>query len=390
MKIGIVSIYDFPKGMAATNRMAAYAQGLVECGNEVTVMNVLPTESIRNGIPDNGSYNGVKYSHLCGRLKSKYKLFRMLAHCSGYRFLNGVYRFHKHLENNHYDIIVISNDEPLFLYIYNRICGSKGIKTVFIFDEYPTPIRHKLKREIPTYKKWKYIKILPNFDGYISISNELKEYYNSLVEKPTLIVPLIVNTKRFQSIQVEKKDKISYVGNMEITKDNIDNIIRAFAIISKEFNSYSLHFYGKPTPKVKTMLSQLVESLKIKGRVYFDGPITSDEVPKVIAESKVMVSSQPDTLRAKGGFPTKLGEYIVMGTPTLICDVGENRKYISDEDCFFAKPDDINDYSQKLRSILSDYQNALKVAEHGKKTILCNYSQSKIGEIMSAFFKQLF
>ncbi len=390
MKIGIISIYDFPKGMAATNRMAAYAQGLVECGNDVTVLNLLPSVKIKDNNPDSGIYNGVKYYHLCGRLKSKYKIFRMIAHCSGYRFWNGVYQFHKHLKDNHYDIIIISNDEPLFLYTYNRICRSKEIKTVFIFDEYPTPIRHKLKKEIPTYKKWKYTKILPNFDGYISISNELKKYYNSFVEKPTLVVPLIVNTKRFQSIQVEKINKISYVGNMEITKDNIDNIIRAFAIISEEYTNYSLHFYGNPTPKVKSMLSQLVESLNIKEHVFFDGSIQSDEVPKVIAESKVMVSSQPDTLRAKGGFPTKLGEYIVMGTPTLICDVGENRKYISDEDCFFAKPDDVNDYSKKLRLILSDYQNALKVAEHGKQTILCNYSQSKIGEMMSAFFKQLF
>lgn len=389
MKIGIISIYDFPYGMAATNRIAAYSQGLSENGVDVTVINVLPTQRTADNIPNAGNYNGVSYIHLCGRKRSKYKLARFFAHYFGFRFLNGLFAFYNYLKQNSFDLFIISNDAPLFLLCYNVLCKIHKSKTIFIFDEYPTPIRHKLKDKIPNWKQLFYKFVLRRYDGYISISNELKKYYNHIVEKPTIIIPLIVNTRRFQYKKVEKNTHISYVGNMELSKDNIDNIIRAFSIVVKKYSEYTLHFYGNTTKKTIEILKQLIHSLHLENFVFLHGYISSEAVPQIILESKLMVSSQPNTTRAKGGFPTKLGEYIVMGTPTLICDVGENKLYLNESDCFYAKPEDPNDYASKLVYIIEHYDEAINIANAGRNKILGNYTQTIVGKRIKQFLTSI-
>lgn len=102
-----------------------------------------------------------------------------------------------------------------------------------------------------------------------------------------------------------------------------------------------------------------------------------------------MVSSQPNTTRAKGGFPTKLGEYVAMGVPTLLCDVGENKRYITEKDCYYARPEDEIDYSTKLAAILSDYNTACEIALHGRNTIIHNFSHTAAGNKIIDFINRL-
>lgn len=388
MKIAILSIYPFPFGMAATNRIAAYSQGLVENGVDVDVISILPPEPPYIGnepLPDTGEYNGVRYFHPSGRYRNKSKILRALSMKTGIRFWRGVYKTRKLLRRNRYDAVILSFDEPKYIKTYTGIAKKYGAKVLFIFDEYPTPIRHELKSDIPQWKKDAYRKVLQHVDGYISISGELVDYYNAFVKHPSCLLPVIVNVDKFTPRHVQRENHISYVGNMELSKDNVDNIIRAFALISKRYPDYSLHFYGQPVESTLSKLKILTEELSVNQPVIFEGRIDSEKVPEIISLSKVMVSSQPDTLRAKGGFPTKLGEYIASGTPTLLCDVGENRRYITDNDCYYALPENPEDYAEQLDYILSHYDEALAKATHGRKTIVDKYSHTAAGRKIKEF-----
>lgn len=95
MRIAILSIYPFPYGMAATNRIAAYSRGLVEAGAAVDVISISPTEPFvpkNHALPDEGAYNGVHYIHPSGRYRSRFKILRALAFKSGLRFWRGVHK----------------------------------------------------------------------------------------------------------------------------------------------------------------------------------------------------------------------------------------------------------------------------------------------------------
>lgn len=376
--------------MAATNRIAAYASGLVENGAEVDVISIHPINPAFKGAPDKrepdaGVYRGINYYHPSGRYRNPSRILRFLAMKSGWRFLSGALKVDQLFKQNKYDIAILSFDEPHLLFAFSKIAHRHKAKTVFIFDEYPIPIRHKLKPDIPSWKKKAYRVVLKNIDGYISISNELANYYNSYVKKPTLILPVIVNSNKFVPSERSKNNWITYIGNMEATKDNVALIAEAFSRIASGYPAFSLHFFGPDNGLSASKIREIAKTNNLTDRIILEGSINSELVPDIIDISKVMVSSQPDTLRAKGGFPTKLGEYVIMGVPTLLSDVGENSNYITDKDCFFAKPGNITDYAEKLSTILTNYKKATEIAQHGRQSVLSKYTQRAAGDKINNF-----
>ena len=394
MKIAVLSIYPFPNGMAATNRITAYSKGLVENDAEVEVITIHPTEPPFNGsssekLPDRGEYNGIKYVHPSGRYRNKYKILRAIAILTKFRFWRGVVSVAKILKSEKFDAVIMSFDDPFTLYIYSKIIKYFKGKTIFIFDEYPIPIRHKLRNDIPLWKKKAYKFILKSIDGYISISKTLAEYYSQFSQKKYIIIPVIVNNQKFRPRHNDKENWITYIGNMEPTKDNIGNIAKAFIKIANSFPEYSLHFFGPQNNYAIKEINSIREQSNLMDRIIIEGQIDSDKVPDIINKSKLMVSSQPNTMRAQGGFPTKLGEYVVMGVPTLICDVGENSKYITNEDCYFVEPDNIESYASQMKYILNNYEDALKVARHGRDTIITKYSSISAGRRIIKFINSL-
>ena len=44
----------------------------------------------------------------------------------------------------------------------------------------------------------------------------------------------------------------------------------------------------------------------------------------------MLVLARPDNIQAKGGFPTKLGEYLATGNPVVVTKVGEIPNYLID------------------------------------------------------------
>lgn len=391
MKVAVISIYTFPLGMAATNRIAAYTQGLTENGVDVTVLIPSPAESYdsQSTLPDIGVYHGVKYQHLSGRKRNKCKLLRGIALKSGIRNYIGAFKTFKWLRRNRPDFVIISNDEPSYLKLYNKVCRFLGIKTIFIFDEYPTPIRHFLKSDIPEKKKKQYREVLPYFSAYISITKKLQDFYNGFAVKPCFLMPVIVNTSRFENIPLKPQKCISYIGNMDLAKDSVDDIIRAFGIVAKTYSDIELRLYGNPDPHSKSVILTLIDQLGLQDKVLLKGRIPSDKVPEAIAESMIMVSAQPDTKRAEGGFPTKLGEYLAMGVPTVMSDVGENSKYVTEKDCYFVNPGNIEDYADTLSWIIANYETSLKRAANGMKTVRVKYSHHAIGKQLLMFLKEL-
>lgn len=394
MKVAIISNYSFPNGMAASNRIIAYSKGLISNNASVQLICTEPIDNyVRDSpLPDKGEFKGIQYIYPSGRYKSRYKIFRGISIKTGYRFLWGGFNVARYLFKNRFDAILISNDTPKFLFLYSVLAKMFCKKVIFVFDEYPTPIRHFQKTDIPSWKKKAYRLILPRFSGYISISQRLADYYTHYIKKPFFIMPIIVDTDKFGKVFTEKytTNRIIYVGNMELTKDNVDLIIKAFARILPHHNDLQLDLYGTPSKENLLKLNRLIEDLKLQEHISFKGRIPSEEVPAVLRQAQILVSSQPDTVRAEGGFPTKLGEYLAMGIPTLISNVGENAFYVkAGQECFFAEPDNIEAYAEKLEYILSNYEEALIVADRGKQLIQNKYSHVSVGTNLIKFINNI-
>lgn len=389
-RIAVVCTFPFPEGLAASTRIISYLKGINELGVDTDVYIYRPTElyGTPNIYPIEGEVSGVKYHYPNTRKYSKYKLVRAL----GRFYYWGVtcWKIYKANKAQKIDYLLISNDFLDILFIFTFWCKLIGVKTAFITDEYPEPIRVHLKDSIPHWKIKMYDFILKRQDSLIFMTDKLNIFFNSKLKKPYYILPTITDTTRFKNIPKSDTSPryLCYMGNMELSKDNVDNIIIAFSYIVQDYPNLEFHLYGAPSQKDKDYIDSVISKLGLSQRVIIKGRVDSKQVPHILINAHVLVSSQPDSKRAEGGFPTKLGEYMATGVPTILTDVGEISRYVEDgKHVHIVPPENPELYAEKLRYILDNYLECLKVAEHAKEHLRTEFDYRSISAKFMEFIE---
>lgn len=389
-RVGIICGYPFPEGMAATNRIISYSKGLIENGLNVDVLVFYP----KNGkVHKDGVFEGINYYYPSINW-SVFKLLRFFLDkiLALFSTCVNLYRLNK---KNRYDYILISTDALNILFFFVPFVKLLGLKLVFITDEYPIPIRVYLKNKIPKYKEILYRIILARFSGMVFMTTNLSDFYNNICKKPSYILPTITDLTRFNNLISVKKisnniQYICYMGNLELSKDNVDNIIKAYSLIVHKYVNIELHLYGEPSKENRIIIERLINELNLEKRISLKGRVNYIQVPQILVDSHILVSSQPKTLRAEGGFPTKLGEYLASGVPVLLSNVGEITKYVSDNHTvFICEPDSPIKFANKLSYILDNYEYAIEVGENGREFIRSNFSTSHIGKTFKKYLNSL-
>lgn len=387
-RVAVICGYPFPNGLAATTRIISYLKGLNELGVKTDVFTYAPTEvyAKQSGLPVEGEYQNIHYVYPNRRVYSKYKLMRALGRY--YYYLVACYKVWCEHKKQKIDFLLISNDFLDILYLYTFWAKIIGIRPVFITDEYPMPIRVHLQNDIPKWKKVLYKHILKHEDSLVFMTDKLNTFFNSELKKPYHILPTITDTSRFD-IEVEPSDKkyMCYMGNMELSKDNVDNIIRAFALISDKYKEIDFYLYGAPSHKDKAIIEGVIKECKMEKRVFIKGKVAPIEVPNILLRSHILASSQPNTRRAEGGFPTKLGEYMATGVPTILTDVGEISQYVKDGvHVHIVPPENPELYAKKLDWMLSNYDKALDIAVEAKKYLYNTFDYRIVSDELYKFF----
>ena len=118
---------------------------------------------------------------------------------------------------------------------------------------------------------------------------------------------------------------------------------------------------------------------RLDGKVIFKGRASFYEVPRILSNAIILVTSQPVTKRAEGGFPTKLAEYMLSEVPAIVTNVGEIHLYVSDKDTvFMVEPCNPKAYSETISCILDNYDDAKRVAKRAKKLAIKMYGAREV------------
>lgn len=393
MKIAIVNIYDFPQGMAPTVRILSYSKGLSKLGCDCEIISIKPK---RENTPLAGFINGVKYYQFAHCVNASNRFINSI----DFRIRKWICRFMaiKHIIKSNreipYDCIIISYDSVLRLYSTIPFFAFTKSKIVTIADEYPTPIRKFMKDRLPIRKIIMY-KIINRFiDGRILMTNKLLNFFNDVVcKKPSVIVSTIVDTERFcKAIPLEGSHVryLCYMGNMELSKDNVDNIIEAFSLMHNQFPDIELHLYGTPSKRDLSILQKLVKKKDLESKIKFMGRASYENVPRILKSAEILLASQPDTKRAEGGFPTKMGEYFMAGVPSIFTNVGEVGQYAKNgENCILVEPSNPKDYANAICYLLSNKEIGYRIAKNAKAFTEENYSCESAANSMVHFIDHL-
>ena len=147
-----------------------------------------------------------------------------------------------------------------------------------------------------------------------------------------------------------------------------------------------LHLYGTPSSTDKKKLEDLISQYGLQYRVILKGRALYNDVPCILKSSKILLTSQPDTKRAEGGFPTKMGEYFMSGVPSILTNVGEISSYVVNGiNAFMVPPHNPKAYAEAIIYVMNNYEQALNVAARAKAEVIDNYGYLSAGKNILEF-----
>lgn len=372
------------------------AKGLVSAGVDVEVL--VPRSTEREGSSLNnqlvGSYQGVGFRYLVKSLKRPKTLVGRYLN-----FLFGLFRLHTYLglvkrENPRGIIIIKGPLDGVTLLLYTVVVRFRGLKSFYNFDDYPDHLLFpgwsaSLQKFLTEELAFKL------FDGFIVISTALERYTNELTgrAKPVYLLPMTVDPARFEKITNEIVTPENYIlytgfdfnpGSVFSSKDGLLSLISAFSELKEDDPDLKLVIIGENNPLYHRHASEL----GLNRRVIFTGRKGRNEVTAYQINAKVMVLPRPWSKQAEGGFSSKLGEYLLTGKPVLMTDVGDAGMYLTHGvNAIFAAPGDSDDLGEKLKWILDNYDEALKIGSAGREVALTRFNHHIEGKKFASWLQ---
>lgn len=353
-KLIYLTPHNICKPTAMSNRTIAIVNSLNEKGVSVSI-DCLALENKNDKLPED------IHKDIQINFYAKSSGLNMLAHVvSLFRYFFKIIRY---------------QDAIIYVYGYNMIIE---ILLLLVRPIKKLRIIHELT-EYPGYNKepgkfaGKLLSAsLRNSFLVVVISNALKRYVEKYTKSPTIVLNMVVDAKRFKDQVQSRRNIISYCGNLYGDKDGLYNLILSFSIFKKKVGeNYTLRLIGDISDKDQIApLMDLCKRENIEKSVELTGKIDRDKIPIMLSDSKLLALCRPNNRQAEGGFPTKLGEYLATGLPTLTTKVGEIGNFIRDGiNGFLADSNDPDVFANKMVEILSNYDRSAKIGQKGKKLV---------------------
>ena len=341
---------------AATNRLFAFGLSLVRKGVRVVYIYLIPNDSFDKSVRYTDVFefvylwdgNTIKNKFWCA-LWSLLKLRKMM-----------------------------SPEIPVYVYsslnFFPFICR-KGFKVYHEYTENPNVVG-RINNFFGDWFYKQYIKALHIADCIFVITPSLKNLYVKAYGVPSdkiEVLNMVVDPRRFDKLEdIELQDEISYCGIISEYKDGIMCLIESFSKFSTTHLSYKLNLYGNfENEDIKNKVLNSIEKFGLLDKVNLSGLVSPEEMPLLLKKSKILALARPDNEQAKYGFATKVGEYLLTERPVVITDVGDFNLFLKDKvDVIMAKPDDSDNFAEKLSWVADHYIESEIIGKEGRKTAL--------------------
>jgi len=387
MFIKIILNEPYPHGKACTNRIHYYAKGLIELNEAVEI--IIPrakrnTEKELLNREIKGVFENVPFIYTPGiTVRTKSKLMNKFYDIKG--LWRACYYF---IRNRKYtDIILLVSNKPTHILVFKFI--SRIIKAKYLIEKSEIPF--KLKKI--NYLKQLYIRnIFKLFDGFIVISNYLKNYFAEIVpyKAKIIIIPILVNSEEFlnhKNLPAVYTRNIVYTGTLDENKDGALSLIKAFAIVLERIPDAKLIMIGSANHNSDYQkLTKLIEHLNLQNNVILTGYVSRKVMIDYLMNSTALALAKPDNQQSEACFPTKLGEYLMTGKPVVVTRVGEIPIYLKNEvTALIAEPGNNHDFAKKLIRALTNEQDGQIIGSNGKKLAIDEFDYKKNTERLRDF-----
>lgn len=355
---------SFLANTAASNRALAYLRGLSEQGINTHVIFFL-TDKNRHRIEQKLDNIQIEYcwdSPFYINVKGIKLLF----------YIFYVIRF----------LLKLKKGDTVYLYnmadVLHFLVKIREVKVYLEKTEHPTayPLGSNIYR--PSVKT--YLQDCKKVNGIITVSTSLRKYFveNGIPQDRVHIINMIVDSSRFDGIKKNPQVEpyIAYCGTASNSKDGVDDLIKAFAMVHQKFPYLKLYIMGQiPTIMEEFGNKKLAEDLNVSDAVVFTGVIAAEDMPQMLVNSVAVALARPNNVQAQNGFPGKLGEYLLSGAPTVVTAVGDIPLFLTNmKDSLIARPNDPKNFAQKLIWVMEHPTESIVIAARGKELVAKNFN----------------
>ena len=245
-----------------------------------------------------------------------------------------------------------------------RKARKAGLRVVREINEWPLSVTWKEG----WFKRWFEVNVLPKFfDGAICISDVLVDFWSKHGRKgaPILKLPMTVDVEAIENILSAPCGNVPYIcyaGGMTEEKDGVETLKRAYEIVKRQY------------PQVELKL-------------FHDLPHA--EAVSVMKGAAGLVLARPDSLQARAGFPTKLGEYLATGRPVVVTRTGEIDRFLVDgESAYLAEPGNVEDIARQICAVFADDGKAERIGSAGRDVALREFDLRVHGKALQGWLRQ--
>lgn len=380
MKITFIrNLNPFYESTAPANRYEGLLRGLVELGVEVTLI-------ITDGFGSKKEYddyknkctnNACKVHYLFSAFYDNIWLRRLNIYLLAYPKKVIVGRRLKKIVSNGYDFIWLSYQNNVLEYYLKYNLSQKAPVLIELNEfndlhEGHVNFRNKYHKYLAIKENKVFKQALCKIDLIAVMTQTLMTHYKQMASEKAqfLHLPMTVDLDRFvnkSDFTACVKPYIAYTGTFDNLKDGVEILIRAFIKVAAQYPDYKLYLTGFFHHDIYIQ-KQLIEDAKLRDRIIYIDQLNKTEVPLFVQNAELLVLARPDSRQARGGFPTKLGEYLASGVPVCVTRVGEIPDYLIDsESAYLAEPGNVDSFADAINRALSDRELMTKVGENGLK-----------------------
>lgn len=391
INIKIVTKGNFPFGRASANYLRNLAIGLSDYNNvEVLLPYGYNYGAVKNKNASRlGRIENLTWRYLSFINAPKNKFIRAIGgYWGGIHLL--FYLILARLKNN-IDIIIKYNIDFSYNLLLLAVCKVTKIKLINIIPEFYNKPAQVSIALIKWYNFYIGLTYLARFsDGMIVLSKYLEKYVRLHgFSKSLIIIPNIINPETFNAkVSSFKKGAITigYAGT-PTKKDGIDDLLKSFAIVHKEFPDTHLLIVGDVASKtVIPTLKEKAENLGIFDVTTFTGLVDFTNIPGLLNSCDILMLSRPKGIASEAGFPTKLGEYMACKKPVVVTRVGDIVEYFENNNSvILVEPNNIESIAQGIKSIINDSALQIKIGNEGYQWMLKHLEYKRVAKEISSW-----
>jgi glycosyltransferase involved in cell wall biosynthesis len=346
-------------------RVLRYAEALARRGDQVDVIALRsPTRGFHEVI------NGVHVYRVQGRIKNEKRKFSYLFRIIKFLLISGLFLSWLHMKHR-YDLVHVHSvpDFLVFGAIVPKLCGAKII--LDIHDILPEFYASKFGRgqDGLMFKLMVQVeKISIGFSDHVIIANHIwkkkLETRSTRSSKCTAIINYPDRDIFYPREQGCKNNEFTMVYPGSISwHQGLDIAVKAFALIKDRVPNLYFYIYGGGT--AGNQLSDLIDQLGLKGRVFLDPGKTIREIAIIIARADLGIVPKRNDQFGGEAFSTKTLEFMSSGVPIIVAKTKVDQYYFDESLVKFFEPDNVEDLAGAMLTMVRDKNQRDRLSKNG-------------------------